>query len=269
MKRVFLFHWNDREAGERVARLRAAGFAGLRPPKLDGPEGLRALRESAPDAVVIDLSRLPTQGRDVALVLRERKATRNVPLVFVEGDPAKVEGIRRLLPDAAYATWDRIGPALRAAIARPPAEPLVPASRMAGYSGTPLPRKLGIKPESTVALVGAPAGFEATLGEIPPGAKLRRRGSAPADLTLWFVRSMRELESGVAGEARSLGPSGLWILWPKRASGVKTDVTETQVRSAGLGAGLVDFKICAVDATWSGLKFTRPRKAPRRGGGGR
>jgi hypothetical protein len=133
-------------------------------------------------------------------------------------------------------------------------------SAPAGYSGTPLPKKLGIKEGTPVLLFGAPAGFERTLGDLPAGARLRRvaraAGQAPG-LTIWFVGSLRDLRKGMQARAAGTGPGGLWICWPKKASGVVTDVSENDVRAAGLARGLVDYKIAAIDATWSGLKFAR------------
>ena len=130
------------------------------------------------------------------------------------------------------------------------------ATRAAGYSGTPLPKKLGILAGRSVRLRGAPEGFEATLGELPDGVTLRRTGRAAADITLWFTRSGAELERGIANLAPAAAGGGLWILWPKKASGVATDLSENVVRETGLAAGLVDFKVAAIDATWSGLRFS-------------
>jgi hypothetical protein len=125
--------------------------------------------------------------------------------------------------------------------------------KTAGYSGTPLPKKLGIKDGTRVALLGAPVGFE--LGDLPPGARVARGARAGADLTLWFVRSRAELLKGVrAMKPRSQG-SGLWIVWAKKASPLFAGVTENDVRDAALAAGMVDFKVCAVDPDWSGLRF--------------
>jgi len=257
--RIRLIHWNATEAGARVARLRTAGYRVTGGP-LDA-DGLRGLKASPPDAVVIDLTRLPGQGRDVALALRKAKATRRLPLVFVEGDADKVAGIRRQLPDAVYATWKGIRGALKRAIAGPPAEPAVPESGLAGYSGTPLPKKLGIKRDAVVALLGAPADFLKTLGPLPDGVTIRRQARGRVDLILWFIRSRADLDRRIARLAALLGPGdGLWIIWPKKASGVATDVTQTLVRETGLASGLVDYKICAVDETWSGLKFARRKR---------
>ncbi len=127
----------------------------------------------------------------------------------------------------------------------------------AGYSGTPLPKKLGIKPDSTVALVDAPEDFERTLGTLPEGARVRRSTRGASDVALWFVLSRGEYAKGLHAWARRDDWHALWICWPKKASGVLTDLGDEPVRRLALAAGLVDSKVCAIDATWSGLRFTR------------
>jgi hypothetical protein len=128
----------------------------------------------------------------------------------------------------------------------------------AGYSGTPLPRKLGIKPGTRLGLVRAPADFAATLGELPPGVAARAvgRGRDPFDVIVCFARTVRELARELPALPARLDPAGgLWIGWPKKSSRVATDLTEGQVRSSGLALGLVDNKVCAIDEVWSGLRF--------------
>ena len=132
----------------------------------------------------------------------------------------------------------------------------------AGYSGTPLPKKLEIKEGSRVATVGAPADFVATLGPLPAGATLRRGLSGPRDLTIWFVTSRRQLEGDLRRVTPPRGQGSLWLAWPKKASGVKTDVTEDLLREVILPHGLVDRKVCAIDDTWSGLLFSWRKPAP-------
>jgi hypothetical protein len=136
----------------------------------------------------------------------------------------------------------------------------------AGYSGTPLARKLGIKPGARVALISAPEEFESTLAGLPEGVKIRHRlaGSSP-DVIVAFHSQRTQLEHRLPRLAAALDPAGgLWIAWPKRASGVPTDVTEDAVRSLGLAAGLVDNKVCAIDQVWSGLRLVyRLRDRPR------
>jgi CheY-like chemotaxis protein len=253
MQRVRLIHWHEEEAKERSAKLKAAGYA-VDHGVLDAA-ALRDLKSKPPAAVIIDLGRIPSRGRDLALALREQKATRRVPIVFVEGVPEKVERVRKLLPDAVYASWGRIRGALKRAIASPPSEPVVPRSRMDGYSGTPLPKKLGVKADSVVVLAGAPEGFQ--LGKLPNGATVRRQSRGKRDLTLWFVTSSTNLERRIERMGAFAEKGGLWIVWPKKASGQRSDLTQVVVRKVGLASGLVDFKVCSVDETWSGLRFTR------------
>ena len=125
---------------------------------------------------------------------------------------------------------------------------------MAGYSGTPLPKKLGIKEGSRVALVNAPKDFE--LGELPDNVEFIKRPTKSLDIILFFVLSERALTRDFAKLAAKLTANGmLWISWPKKSSGVATDLSEQRVREIGLDAGLVDVKVCAIDETWSGLKF--------------
>jgi hypothetical protein len=127
---------------------------------------------------------------------------------------------------------------------------------MAGYSGTPLPKKLGIKEKHRVALVNVPADFAATLGDLPAGTEVVKQLRAPLDVIVFFTQSESELWKRFGELAAKLAPAGgLWIGWPKKASGVPTDLTENVVRQIGLEVGLVDNKICAIDETWSGLRF--------------
>ena len=263
-KRVCLIHWNASEVQERAQRLTRLGYDVVCESR-GGPEFLRALRRDPPLAVVIDLSRLPSQGRDAGVALRQTQAARNVPLVFVGGGPEKVTRIRELLPDAVFTSWEHIGSAVQHAVAQPPDQPAAPESVFAAYAGRPLVQKLGIKPGSCVALVGAPRGFQQTLGQLPEGAVLCKQGRRPCDVTLWFVRSRDELQRGMERMVGEIRHGALWIAWPKKTTPLAADVSQPDVRAAGLAAGLVDYKICSIDATWSGLLFTRRR--PARPGG--
>lgn len=263
MRTIRLIHWNAAEARERARRLEDAGFVVSAEPAA-GPGLMQELRGAAPDAIVIDLSRLPSQGRDVGLSLRSTKSTRTVPLVFVADDPVKIGRTQELLPDAIFTTWADILPALSDAISNPPSAPLKVESVFAGYSGRPLPAKLGIKPGFHVALVDSPPDFTETLGDLPAGVQFAGRASDDSDLILCFVRSRRDMERAIANLAPLMQTISIWFIWPKKASGVVTDVSEPFVREAGLAAGLVDFKVAAIDATWSGLLFRR-RKVQKAG----
>jgi len=127
---------------------------------------------------------------------------------------------------------------------------------MAGYSGTPLVKKLGIKEGGRVAFVNAPDDFQATLGELPSDVKLMKATMKSLDLILFFVLSERILARDFTKLAERLTSNGMiWIAWPKKSSGVSTDLTFERVQRIGLDVGLVDVKICAINETWSGLKF--------------
>jgi hypothetical protein len=127
---------------------------------------------------------------------------------------------------------------------------------MAGYSGTPLIQKIGIKPGHRVILRNHPASFVKDLGKLPEGAVSADRLSAQANVIVYFTERLAELEKDFPRLAAALVPDGmLWIGWPKKASGRPTDLTEDIVRRVGLACGLVDVKVCAIDETWSGLKF--------------
>jgi hypothetical protein len=130
----------------------------------------------------------------------------------------------------------------------------------AGYSGTPLARKLGIKPDMRVGLISAPEGFETMLGDLPPGVALRRRLQGRFDVIVAFGTRRGEVERRLPKWQEALAvDGGLWLAWPKRTSGVATDLGEAAIRGLGLAAGLVDNKVCAIDEAWSGLRFVYRR----------
>ena len=127
---------------------------------------------------------------------------------------------------------------------------------MAGYSGTPLPRKLGIKEGAKVALVSAPEGFEAELEPLPEGARVARRLGADLDVIVLFTTRRDDLETRFLDVARRLKPDGgFWVAWPKKSSKLATDLSESAVMEVGLARGMVDNKVCAVTDVWSGLRF--------------
>lgn len=255
MARVTLIHWNAQEAVARLEQLRTADHEPFHWNPASGSE----LRVPPPtDVFVIDLTRVPSRGRDVATALRRAKATRHLPLVFLGGDSDKVERTRSLLPDAIFADWPQFRPVLRKALARPaPTKPVAPGA-MAGYSGTPLAKKLIIKESNTVALLDAPDGLEESLAPLPANVRLLDRLAPSSDVILLFCRSRLDLEARFRSASCALAPKGrLWLAWPKKTSRMHSDLTEPFVREYGLAQGFVDYKICAIDATWSGLCFAR------------
>lgn len=132
---------------------------------------------------------------------------------------------------------------------------------MPGYSGTPLPKKLGIQEKFRVALLDMPADVKAELKSALADCALAKDGKGPLDFAMIFVKSQAEMTKQFARMAKQLAPAGmLWVSWPKKSSGVATDLDENIVRRIGLAAGLVDVKVCAVTEVWSGLKFVIRRQ---------
>lgn len=130
-------------------------------------------------------------------------------------------------------------------------------AKMAGYSGTPLVKKLGFKPGFRVAFVNAPEGFKSELAELPQATQIVSGiPRSPLDLVVLFVNSQKTLKKEFPRLAKKLANNGmLWVSWPKKSSGVITDLSENVIRDFGLASGLVDVKVCAVNEVWSGLKF--------------
>lgn len=136
---------------------------------------------------------------------------------------------------------------------------------MVGYSGTPLARKLGIKPGSVVAILNAPESYESIVRPLPEGVRQQKAVSAAADLVHLFCERRSELARRLPAIAARLRPdAAVWVSWPKKASKVPTDITEDTVREVALPLGLVDIKVCAVTEVWSGLKLVI-RKENRKG----
>jgi CheY-like chemotaxis protein len=256
MKTVRLIHWDDDEGLERQRQLEALGFDALFAEGGDGVHQLRHIRSNPPDAVVIDLSKRPSHGREVAFALRSAKATRFIPLIFAGGEPEKVQKTRQLIPDAVYATWGRMKTALPKAVTNPPKNPVLPNHNVAWSK--PTVAKLGVKAGFKVALLASPEGFAETLKPLPPKVAFTARPESSADLFMCFSRSTRELQAHLLA-LQAADRQTAWLIWPKTASGVKTDLDGNVVRNAGLAAGWVDFKICSVDDTWSALAFKRRR----------
>ena len=259
MARIQLIHWNSEEAKPAIERLRRSGHDVVYELP-SGLEFLKRLAQTLPEAVVIDLTRLPSQGRDFGILIRKSKSTRYLPLLFVDGEQQKVERIRKLLPDAEYTSWDAIDIALASALSTPNQNPVTPDSIMDSYAGRPLWKKLGIKAGLRVALISGPADFQNQLGELPDKVTVVDGLQAPVDLAVWFVHNREEMQQSVERMRSIAAQCPLWIAWPKKSSAIKTDLSQQIVRDIGLTAGMVDYKICSIDATWSGLLFTKRKE---------
>jgi hypothetical protein len=247
MPRILVIHRDLAEAAERAERLRGQGW-NAEPYTSLGSKGFRGIRANPPAALLIDLTRLPSYGKAMGALLRQQKSLRAIPLVFIEGDPEKTAQVREILPDAVFASWPKIGAAIRKAIGHAPKSPLPPQP-----SRRPLLAKLGIGEGSVAALLRAPESFEGTLGPLPQGARLQKQ-IGEAGIVLLFVKSAaalgRELPplAGLMRKGRKL-----WILWPKQTSALAGDLTMVRIRAMANPFGLVDYKVLAVDQTWSGM----------------
>jgi len=261
---IRLIHWNAIEAKRKTSILESTGYEVEYTPS--APQTLRELRNSPPAAVVIDLSRLPSQGRDIAINIRHAKATRNIPIIFVEGDPKKVNQIKTHLPDALYTDYNQIHIALKEVIALPPKVTVIPKSIFEPYKHTPLAKKLGIKPNTTLALINPPKDFIKTLGTLPQGVTIQKQPFSQSDLIILFTETQDNLQDRTSEISTKLGSNGkLWIVWPKKASQKATDVTQASVRKTGLVLDMVDYKVASIDETWTGLLFAKhkPEKASK------
>lgn len=257
--RVFYVHWQEAEARARVATTRVAGFT-LEWATLNHPAGKptwKALRANPPHAVLIDLARLPAHGRAVAIVLRENGKTRYVPIVFVGGDPAKVARIRKEVPDAIYCEWDGLEQALRTAVTTPP--PLLPkgAERV---KHKPLAKKLGLAEDMRVWLDRAPEGFVDSLSNVPKGVSWETRARGAHELAIVFVERAVEIGDALERAVSRLGERGaVWLAWPKKSAGSKTDITMVAIGLAAKARGLSGYKICSFDEKWAGVRLGRRR----------
>ena len=260
MAQIRLVCWNAELAAERARVLKNAGFDVDASP-LDPAGMIGRLRENPPSLMLIDLDRLPSHGREVAGALRNSKALREIPIVFAGGVKEKVTRVRAELPDAIFTSWSGVGVAVKGAMKNAPAAIAQPVPHMQRFAGSPLAKKLDLKAGVKAALIGTAEGFVERLGDLPESVELQTRIGRDTKLVLWFVRMGHELTDAFELASAKM-PEGcsLWIIYPKKAGRYKVDFNQNDVRLTGLGVGMVDYKICAVDADWSGMKFTRRKK---------
>jgi len=256
MHRVRVIHWKSSEAKSLIDAVRAAGFEPEFEPDPNGAVVAKAITSNPPDAVVIDLSRLPSHGRELAVWMRNRKSIRTIPIVFFEGEPEKIEKVKAVLPDAAYATSSSLSRMLKTACKGRTPNPVVPPSAMERFKTKTAAQKLGIVALSTVGVMYAPRDYAAVLGEMPEGVEFFEDPDAPLNVTLWFIRDS-EAMLGALRRMRAWAPkTRLWVLWPKGSS---NRFRESSIREMGIENGLVDYKICSVNDQWSGILFARKK----------
>jgi hypothetical protein len=253
MPRVRIVHWKPRQAGTLIDACRACGFE-VDYDAVAGNVIAKLIRADPPDAIVIDLSCVPSHGREMAVYLRGTKYARRIPLIFVDGEPEKVEIVRRMLPDATYTTGKGLCTVVRTACARRVIDPVRPPGIMERYGSRTVAQKLGIKEGSTVAVMDAPRDYAAALGELPADVEIVEDPDSPQSVTLWFVRDSREYQAAMRGMPRLAARTKLWVVWRK---GVPGGLTDRMIRATAVDAGLVDYKICAVNEQWSAMAFAR------------
>jgi len=247
--RVLVVHYETAAAVERAGRLRTDGFV-AEPYLSIGTRGFREIRANSTDAIMIDLTRMPSYGKAMGAVLRENKSLCTIPLVFIEGDPAKAAAVREILPDAVYETWSNVRAAIERAVKRPPKTPMPPRRPVRS-----VPQKLGIGAASVVAMLHAPEGFSLE------GVRCRKKVE-DATIVMFFARSVAALGRELPGLARIPAKGRrFWVLWPKKASQSKTDLTLVRICEMAAPYGLAAAKVCAVDATWSALALGRSRRS--------
>lgn len=259
---VRLICWNDELAQKRAKEIARLGYRVDASSMRGSSAFITHFRDLNPAVALIDLDRLPSHGREIAITLRGSKTTRHIPIVFAGGAEEKVSRLLAELPDAEFTSWEKIPGALKKAIASPPLAPVQPTPHMQRWQNSPLTRKLGIAANMKVALIGGTEdGMEEIIGELPQGASLTSRIAQRTQLVLYVVHSLRELDVAI-DHAKAYLPEGasFWIIHPKMTAKLRADFNQNDVRELALGRGFVDYKVCAVDAQWSGLKFARRRQ---------
>jgi hypothetical protein len=256
MPRILFVHWNAEEAKALAAPLRASYEVLI----VDAAgQTYGTVAQYPPDAAVISLDRVPSHGLGIASVLRSRKASRHTPLIFVGGAPDKVAGVRKTLPDALYTSWEELPGLLPRALTHRVESPVTPPTSIS-RPDAPLSKKLGILENSQVVTLNSPPSFERSLGPLPEGASLEEDGAGPADLLILFSESEADLARDFGTAVRRLGPKGkLWLAWPKKSGRVRSDLDMTVVRAFAMSRGWVDYKVCALNTTWSASVFGRRR----------
>lgn len=227
-------------------------------PKVSRGSGIVGkLTAAAPLALVIDLDTKPAYGREIAIYLRNTRSVRNLPLVFAGGIEEKVDRVRAEIPDAMYCSWDEVKAGVEGAIASHPLRPVRPRARgEAVLRGSALALKFGIKAETEVAILGDVIGLGRRL-EMEYEEQVRSQ----TGIALAVVRTARDLDATFEALAAQLPlAAAMWVIHPKQSGRLRSDFTQKDVLARGLRFGFTGFKMCAVDADWSGLRLVRKKR---------
>ena len=271
MRTVKLLSWHEDFASKAKALTGKGSIVDASPLERTS-RAVSVMAHMNPAAIVLDMDRLPSNCRAVALMLRSSRSARHIPILCAgvlppdgdEGLPAKYSRLKSELPDIPYAAWPNAAKVLASLLDRPATKPpVVPPLRE--YT-TSLAQKLGIVSASakakdqprSVAIVAAPDGFIDSLGELPQTLNVVPKIGQRISLAICFIRSLGELAATLEILTYKL-PEGAsaWIAYPKRGRGRAGEFNENHIRNIGLAAGFVDYKICSIDDAWSGIKFAR------------
>lgn len=258
--RIRYINWNAAEADEYLEKLRARGFD-VEYDERPASREMAEWRATPPDLFLIDLTRLPSHGREVGVALRNYKTLRSVPLVFLDGKPDKVERVKQVLPDAVYVRTGKLIPALKRALREGPVKEAVrPAAMMERYGLRTVAHKVGIEANSAVALWEAPGGVEQIFVGLPEGVRWVEPEDESATLAVFFAREEESLREAFRLARRCGHLKKIWVARQKASSKRKAAaVSETLLRETGLAMGFVDYKVCGLSEEWSGLLFARKK----------
>jgi CheY-like chemotaxis protein len=252
MPRIRLVHWREAEARLLADALREDGHAVDYEAEI-GPGLMRQLRAARPDVLVIDLSRLPSQGKAVAALVRRTKHTQEIPILFHAGLPEKVDAVRSAFPDELYApSLAHLRKALKGVRLVPAGAAPARAGGIANPNRTAA-EKLGIRAGAKVGVLNPPREYLRVLGALPDAVEFAEDGVLQ-QLLLWFVHDAEEFRARLPEARAWAARTKLWVLWRKQATG-KSVLTQLEIRRLAGVFGLVDYKICSVDDTWSGMLF--------------
>jgi hypothetical protein len=253
VKTIKLISWHE-DIKAKAAALKQTGIRIDAAPliRLSGIVG--DLARLNPSVLVLDLDKLPSNSREIALALRSSKSACHIPILFAGGTAEKIVRIRTEHPDGIFASWSEARQTLAALLQEPPSSPQAMPPR--DFSTTPLLKKLGIRANMEIAVIASPDGFEDLLGDLPENSSLVTRLSAKTGLALCFVRSPKDLAGTLdLLTLRLPKQASVWIVHPKRAGKYQVDFNQNDVRDHSLAVGLVDYKVCSIDNDWSALKF--------------
>jgi hypothetical protein len=258
---IFYLHWHADEAADHVKPLKAAGH---RVRVHSNVEKTADFGPTPSDAFVISLDRLPSHGRAVAAVLWESKKRRSIPVIFVGGATDKIKATKTMFPAATYCRRDELLDVLKgleAGALAVPVEATLKKPSTSGYSGKPLPQKMGLIAGQRVAFLHPPKEWDDLIGPMPADVTRFAKPAKDLDLAVLFVTERRTLAKEFPKLTAHMAAKGMiWVSWPKKSAKVKTDLDENVVREIGLDENWVDVKVCAVSEVWSGLKFLRRKK---------